>query len=168
VGAEFVEGAPLGAGAAVGPAATVAGALPVSDGGGAATDGAGAGRADGVELAAAGGGSRREGAVPGDEPVGGVFGALPEHPPANKARATATGTTILRIGPSPRDRSAISGWLHSSLWLAIADPQAPDFSTANSRWRRLSGPHHPPAHAVTGRRIAGVRKGAPAGCSAMT
>jgi hypothetical protein len=119
-GAGFVVGALPGGGAGVGLAATVAGALPRTDEGGAATDEAGAptdgaDAAGAVELAAAGGGSWREGAVSGDEPVDGVFGALPEHPPANKTGATATGTTILRIGPSPRGRSAFSGWLHSKL-----------------------------------------------------
>jgi hypothetical protein len=116
VGAEFVVGARLAAGAGVGPPAVVAGALPgadrggvVTDGAGAATDGAGAGLAGGVELAA-GGGSRRLGAVAWDELVGGVFGALLEHPPANNVRARATGTTMLRIGPSP-SRSVGNFWV---------------------------------------------------------
>ena len=141
VGAAIVVGARFVVGAGVEPAEAVVGALRDADGGGAATDGAGAGLAGCVELVTPGG-SRRAGAVPGTELVGDVSGALLEHPPANNARATAMGTTILRIGPSPRGRSAISGWLHSSLWFGIADPLATDSSVANSRWRALSGLHH--------------------------
>jgi hypothetical protein len=148
VGPRLARGTGLEAGTGVGPAATVPVALPVTDGGRAATDGAGAGRGGGVELAAAGGGSCRDGAIPGDEPVGGAFGALPEHPPANKANATATATTMLRIGPSPRGRSAIS---RSCLLEATAATALSPNDKAWATWSEVSARPATPAEATGGR-----------------
>jgi hypothetical protein len=111
VGAEFVVGARLAAVAGVGPPAVVVGAVRGAEGAGAATDGAGAGPAAGVELAAGGGGSQRAGAVGWDGLVGGVFGPLLEHPAANKVSATATGTTMLR-------NRSIPSRLVGNFWLA--------------------------------------------------
>jgi hypothetical protein len=127
VGAEFVVGVRLAAGAGVGPPTVVAGPLRGTEGAGAATDGAGAGLAAGGEPAAGGGGSQRAGAVAWDELVGGVFGALLEHPTANKVSATATATTILRNRTIP-SRLVGNFWegctaICGSAWLTRRQPE---------------------------------------------
>jgi hypothetical protein len=119
----------------VGGAAFVVGALvAVGTRFGAATETVGLWLAGGIEAAAGGGRRERVGAVAGNELAGGVLGALLEHPPANKTKAAATGTTILRICVSLAfGRQFVTA--PQNLWLGIADPQAIDFSIQNPRRR---------------------------------
>jgi hypothetical protein len=118
------DGALLGDDVRAGPDGTLDGALPVAGGAGAA------GAPVGCAVGWGPGGSRRVDAAPAeDSGVVLVFEALPEHPPANKVKATATKTTSLRIGPTLPSRSGksgrSSGWFDRDLWTAALTTRRP-------------------------------------------
>ena len=118
------DGALPGDAARAGPDGALDGALPVAGGAGAA------GAAVGCAVGWGPGGSRRVDAAPADDSgVVLVFEALPEHPPANKVKATATQTASLRIGPTLPNRSGnsgrSSGWFDRDLWTASLTPRRP-------------------------------------------
>jgi hypothetical protein len=127
-GAELEAGvgacALLGDDVRAGPDGALLGALPVAGGAGAA------GAAVGCAVGWGPGGSRRVDAAPADDSgVVLVFEALPEHPPANKVKATATETASLRIGPTLPSRSGnsgrSSGWFDRDLRTASFTPRRP-------------------------------------------
>ena len=120
----------LGDDVRAGPDGALDGAPPVA--GGAGTAGAAVGCAVGWGP----GGSRRVDAAPAEDcGVVLVFEALPEHPPANKVKATATKTMSLRIGPTLPRRSGnagrSSGWFDRDLWTAALTTRRPTLAPEN-------------------------------------